>query len=158
MSDKKKYNCGQIVPSSCVPFTGKDLTFVTDEDQLTCDANINDVIEKIDAALKVLVDANNFSTLVKNCLDFDPATVTAVELHQLEINTLCLHKGQIESLQTQFNEWNIGTEVLGINLGCLTPAAADCAVAANQYQLIALLQLFAAKLCDHETRITNLES
>lgn len=152
-------NCGPIIPSSCVPYTGPDLTILSGDSQLKCDANINDAIKAIDAAVKKLIDGNDLTELDKDCLDFDPATVTPAQLHQLEITQICLNKGAITALQNQLNNLNIGTEVVTITLpACLLPLAAPCAVGTNQYQLISLLMLFANMLCDHETRISNLES
>lgn len=157
--NNSKYNCGQILPSSCVPFTGDVLTFPATPDALTCDANINDVIFVIDKYLKVLVDGNNLTGLNKNCLDFVPATVTPAQLHQIEIDQICLLKGQTEALQTQFDDFNIGAHTVDINLPtCLLASAAACLTGINTYQLIALLNLYAAKICDLETRISNLES
>lgn len=155
-----KYNCGQILPSSCIPFTGKDLTILTSPDELACDSNLNDVIEKIDTAVKKLIDGNDFSDLtpVEDCIEFDPATVTAKDLHALELAMLCEHNAEIDALQEQLNNLDIGNEIVTINLpSCLQPDAAPCAVGTNEYQLLSLLMLFANKLCDHETRISNLE-
>lgn len=155
-----KYNCGSILPSSCIPFTGKDLTILVAPDELACDANLNDVIEKLDKAVKKLMASNDFTSLepVEDCFEFDPATVTAAQLHAQEIEKLCIHEGQITALQEQLNDLNIGNEIVTIALpSCLQPLAAPCAVGINEYQLISLLMLFANKLCDHETRISNLE-
>lgn len=160
MANNSKYNCGNILASSCVPFTGANLTFLSEADLelFPCDANINDVIFYIDKYLKKLVDGNDFTDLDKDCLDFDPATIDAKGLHQIEITEICLMKGQIEALQTMVEDLNIGAETVTIDLGCLTPDAAECAVAVNTYTLQSILQLFASKLCDHETRISNLEA
>jgi len=152
-----KYNCGQIVSSSCVPYTGNTLNFPVTADQLSCDANINDVISVVDKYVKKLVDGDNLTSLDKNCLDFNPAIITPAQLHQIEINEICLLKGQYTSLSDQFNNLNIGTEVVTIALPtCLQSGAAPCATGPNQYQFIVLLNLFASKLYNHETRITNL--
>jgi len=155
-----KYNCGNVIPSSCVPFTGKDLTFLSEEDLelFPCDANINDVIFYIDKYLKVLVDGNNFTELDKDCFDFDPLTIDAKGLHQLEITKICLLEGRVTAVEDQLADLNIGAETLVIDLLCLTPDAEACAVATNTYTLQSILQLFVAKLCDHETRILELEA
>jgi hypothetical protein len=154
-----KDTCGQTISSSCSFYVGPDLTFVTPEDQVKCDSTVTDVIIKIDKYLKILVDGNNLTDLDKDCLDFDPATVTPAELHQIEITAICVNKGNIESLQEQFETLNIGIETIEIDLpACLKPLAAPCEVGTNTYQLITLLTLFANMLCDHEARITALES
>jgi hypothetical protein len=155
-----KYNCGTIVPSSCSPYTGSDLTFLDEGVVLDCDANVDDVIFEIDAAIKKLKDSNDFTDLepIEDCIDFDPATVTAAELHALEIAKICEIDGEVTALQEQLADLNIGNELISITLpSCLTADAAPCAAAPNEYQLISLLILFANKLCDHETRISNLE-
>lgn len=154
-----KYNCGSGIPSSCVPYTGSTLTFFSSPDELSCDANLDDVIILINKYLKKLVDGNNLTTLNKNKLSFDPSTITPVELHQLEIDAISNLMGQYDALSTQLNSLDIGKEIITITLpSCLATAASSCAVVPNEYQLISLLTLFANKLCDHETRITNLEA
>lgn len=152
-----KSSCGTILASSCVHYTGKDFTFNKPEDALECNASASDAFELIDKYLKPLVDGNDFTELDKDCLDFDPLTIDAKGLHQLEITEICLLKGQVEALTTQLNELNIGDEILTLNLQCMTPDAAPCAEGVNQYQLDTILTTLVAKICDHETRILNLE-
>lgn len=160
--DFSKYNCGTIISSNCVPFTGVDLTILlglSEADQLPCNANINDVINKLDVAIKKLIDSNDLTELDANCLDFDPATITPKELHQIEINKICEHNSLIATLQDTINNLEIGDESITIILpDCLQASIADCEEAENTYQLKVLLLLLANKLCNHETRITNLEA
>lgn len=153
-----KGTCGTVLASSCVHFTGKDFTFMKEVDALECNASVSDAFDLVNKYMKILVDGNDFTELDKDCLDFDPLTIDAKGLHQLEITKICFLKGQVDALTTQFNDLNIGEEIVTLNLGCLTPDAAACAVGTNQYQLISILQLFASKLCEFETRISNLES
>lgn len=160
MAVDSKYNCGSILPSSCIPYTGKDLTILALPTDLSCDANLNDVIEKLDIAIKTLMVSNDFTGLtpIEDCIEFNPATVTASQLHALEIAKICELAGELTALQEQLNNLDIGTELITITLPlCLEPLAAPCASAPNEYQLITLLNLFASMLCDHETRISNLE-
>lgn len=153
-----KYKCGVIVPDSCVPYTGPGLTFLDEEDQLSCDASVKDVIKAIDAQLKLLKDANTFTGLDLDCLTVTDDIVNNFNLHQAEILQICQNKANIAALTTQFNNWDITNEVVTIDLpACLDAGAAPCAVGTNQYQLSALLLLFANMLCDHETRIAALE-
>jgi len=159
MAAFNKCNCGPTLPSTCMFYTGPDLTFVSEDDQLDCDATIDDIIVKIDEALKILIDGNDLTELDKQCLDFDPATITPAQLHQIEINKICENTAAILAVQEQINTLDIGTEIITIDLpDCLEAGAAPCAAGINQYQLINLLILFANMLCDHETRISNLES
>lgn len=156
-----KFNCGTIVGSACVPFTGKDLTIVTGDDQVKCDSNINDVIEIIDAELKKLKDSNDFTglTSIEDCIEFNPATVTAAQLHELELTKICELNGELIALQSQFNDWDISTEIITINLpSCFEADAAPCEIVENEYTLLTLLTLYANKICELESRIIDLES
>lgn len=154
-----KYNNGIIVPDSAVPYTGPNLTFLSEEDQIKCDATIKDVIKKFDETVKILKDGNNLTELDKDALVFDPFTVTPTTLHQVEITAISLNKANIETLNERLNTLNIGDEIISITLPpCLKPVASPCEVDENKYKLIALLNIFATMLCDNETRISDLES
>lgn len=152
-----KYNCGQVIASSCVPYTGSDLTVLALPTDLPCDSNINDVIKILDAKLKILLDGNNFTTLDKKCFTFNPLTVTAAQLHQAEIDKICLMDASLIALTEQFNELNVGSLPVTVNLLCLAPAASACAISPNTYTLLSIINILVAAICDHETRITNLE-
>lgn len=160
MLTSSKYKCGQIIASSCVPFSGKGLTFLSEveTENFPCDANINDVFYYIDKYIKILKDNNDFSDFEVDCIDFDPATVTSKDLHKLELENICVLKGQVKTLNDYVADFNIGNEHITINLGCLTPEMAECTVATNVYTLQSILQLFASKICDFEQRLETLES
>lgn len=158
MLNSSKYNCGNIIPSNCVPYTGPALTILEGTDvELSCDANLDEVIGYLDTALKALMDSNDFTSLVPDCIDFDPATVTAVELHALELDKLCELEGLITDLTTALDDFDISTELITIDLDCMAADAAPCEVPDSQYTLQSILQLFVTWICDHETRISNLE-
>jgi hypothetical protein len=154
-----KYTCGIIVPATCSPFQ-KKLSFVEPADQLKCDSSVYDALLVFDKYMKKLVDGNNLTTLDYDCFeDINPLTITPAQLHQKEMTDICLLKGQVEALTEQLNDLNIGNEVIEVTLPeCLQADIAPCAVGPNSYQLINLIVLFANKLCDLETRISNLES
>ena len=147
--DNTKYNCGQIIGSGCVPYTGSVLTIIptSTPNVLPCNANINDVISLFDTTLKKLMDSNNFTTLNVRCLTFNPATVTAVQLHQLEIDTICALQASLATLTTQVNSLNIANMQIGINLQCMSAAASSCATGTNIYPLIAILNVMVNQIC-----------
>lgn len=142
-----KYNCGQIIPSSCVPYTGSDLTVLSINETLDCNANINDVIKVLDAKIKILQDDNDFTTLSPRCLNFTPATITNIALHQMEIDEICAAKAQILALQTQFNDLDIGNQLITVDLGCLASSGAACASGTNTYTIRSLFNLVFNTLC-----------
>jgi len=158
-----KYNCGTIVPTSCSPYTGIKFTFLSEEDAATwpCDINADEAFGYINIYLTPLVEGNDFSELDLDCLEEefdDPLDLDAKQLHQVEIAQICLLKGIVESLQTQIDDLDIGAELITIDLGCLEGDAVECEVSDNTYAIQNILQLLVAKICDHETRISNLES
>lgn len=158
-----KYNCGNIIPTSCSPYTGIKFEFLSEEDAAAwpCDVNADEAFGYINDYLTPLVEGNDFSELELDCLEDefdDPTDLDAKQLHQVEIEQICLLKGIVEALQTQIDELNIGEELITLDLECMTPDAAECEVSENTYALQNILALFVAKICDFETRISNLES
>lgn len=152
-----QYTCPDAPPTSCILFTGSELTFPAEGDELQCDAKLDDVIFKIDKYLFNILTGSDLTGLDKKYLIFDPATITVAGLEQIEIDALDVLNGQVASLTTQLNNLDIGNEVVTVNLGAMSPAVSACAVGTNEYQLKVVLQLFADKLNDFETRISNLE-
>lgn len=163
--NKAKYTCGNIIPSSCVPYTGnQDLAilpyvFPTEETpELDCNANINDVLDLYDQAIDKLVDFVDLSELEPGDLVFDPETVTVGELFEIVLTAIETNNAEIESVQTQLDEFSVEDAIINIDLGELAPAASQCAVAPDAYPLINILVLFANKIIELEERIEILES
>ena len=145
--DQQKFQCGIVVPSSCVPYTGGDLTSISSPSLLGCNANMNDVIKLLDGVLTLQVSGNDLTGLNPLCLDFDPDTITPKGLHQIEITEICALEAQLTTLQDQVNALNIGTMPIQINMQCLTSASAACLTPPNTYQLIAVLNTMLTEIC-----------
>src|SRR5690349_5881552 len=112
-----KYTCGNIIPSSCVPFSGKDLKFLSVENQIECDANMDDVVEKIDTAIDNIQKAIDVTSHVATCLTLtNPKTVKSVL--QAQSDKICALNASVTALQQQLSSLNIGSETVTINLGC----------------------------------------
>lgn len=151
--DTQKYNCGMILPSSCIPFTGSDLTCISSPTLLSCNANINDVIGLIDGVVKKLVDGDNLTTLNVRCLSFDPATVTPVQLHQVEIDKICGIDSSLTALTEQVNALNVGSMQIAIDLQCLASAASPCLTPPNLYPLLSVLNVMISEICALKTAV-----
>jgi hypothetical protein len=151
--DTSKYQCGDIIPSSCVPYTGKDLTILTDPNILACNANINDVIFLLDGTVKGILTDLDLTGLDPQGLSFIPATVKQNELDQILINTVQGTAAALTALTAQVNELNIGELDIQINLGCLAPAASACLIPPNTYPLIAVLNAMLAEICALKTAV-----
>lgn len=151
--DSSKYNCGTIIPSSCVPFSGRRLTILPDPNLLPCDASIDDVVFLLDGSITHIARGLNLTGLDPMGLDFTPATVTQAELDQVLISAIQGTSAALETLTTQVNDLNIGELDIQINLGCLAPAAAPCLVPPNTYPLIAVLNAMLAEICALKTAV-----
>lgn len=137
----KRYTCGQMIPSSCVPYTGKDLKFLSEEEQVSCDANMDEVIDKISIAIDSIKKATDVSSYTYDCLG-TISNPTITKISQAQTYKLCALQASLESLQQQFAELNIGSELITIDLGSLGGAVSACQVSANTYSLISVLNLF----------------
>jgi hypothetical protein len=147
----KRYSCGTIVPSQCVPYTGKDLSFLTTDQQPDCDANIDDVFDLISTAILNIQTAINLTNLNNQCLTGVPTDVDVKGMFQIEIDKICGIDAALTALTTIVNAWNISTQLVNIDLQCLSAAAAPCQVGTNTYTLISILNLFRSEICTIKT-------
>src|ERR1035437_4774544 len=108
-------SCGTVIPSSCVPFTGEQPSFIQDVD-FPCDVNLDDVIKQFAITIQKVLDGINLTLLNKRCLDFDSATEDVKGLHQVEIDEICALKAQLDNLQTAFDSLNLSTKLITIDL------------------------------------------
>lgn len=149
-----KYNCGNVVPTSCVPYSGyKDLKVLAflfpdneDKQELDCNANATDVISVFDDAFEVLFQAIDLTEINPEELDFDPAQVTLLELLQILVTGVSNNETEINTLSTAFEEWDIDDELVEVDLGDLAPSLSACESDNGKYPLKAVLQLFANKI------------
>lgn len=147
-----KYTCGTIIPSSCVPFTGKDLKFLSVDEQPDCDANIDDVFDKISIAIDNIQDAIDVATHTLSCATLStPKTVKSVL--QNHADKICALNASIASLQSQVAAIDIANELITINLGCLATSAAPCQQGTNTYSLLSILTLFKNEICAIKTEL-----
>jgi hypothetical protein len=151
--DQQKYNCGQVLPSACIPYTGSGLTCIADPTLLACNANMNDVIGLIDGVVKKLVDGDNLTGLNPQCLIFNPATITPAALHQIEINKICGLDASLTALTTQVNNLNVGTLLITIDMQCLTAAVSACVTPTDTYPLVAVLNAMLSEICALKTAV-----
>lgn len=151
-----KYDCGNITPSRCVPYTGGTLTFLTDQTDLPCNASQDDVTKLMDKALTTLLTGNDLTGLKVRCLNFVPTTVTPKELHQLEIDEICAAKSRLITLETTLASLDIGNQLIHLDLGCLAPAAASCMVSDNTYSLLAILSTIKSEICLMKQKLDTL--
>jgi len=147
-----KYSCGTIVPSTCVPYQGKDLKFLSVDEQPACDASIDDVFDKISIAIDNLKQATDMATQTLSCGTM-PVTKTVKTVMQAHADKICALSATVTALQTQLAGLDIANELITINLGCLSSGAAPCQQGTNTYSLISILTLFANEICAIKTEL-----
>lgn len=147
----KRYSCGNIVPSQCVPYTGPDLAFLSTDDQPACDANVDDVFALISTAILNIQTAINLTNLNNQCLTGVPTDVDVKGFFQIQTNKICAMDAALTALTTIVNNTNIANDLLTIDLQCLSTAAAPCQVGTNTYSLISLMNLFRSEICTIKT-------
>jgi hypothetical protein len=140
------FTCGTIIPSSCVPYSGKDLKFLSTSNQPACDATVDDVVDKISIAIDTLNKAIDVSSHTASCLTL-PTTKTVASILQAQSSKLCALDAQLQSLSQQVAQGSIANQLININLGCLATAASGCEAEANTYSLISILTLFKNEIC-----------
>ena len=143
----RRFSCGTIVPSQCVPFTGKDLKFLTTDEQPDCDANIDDVFDLISIAIFNIQAAINLTNLNNQCLTGVPTDVDVKGMFQIQTDKICAIDASLNALTAIVNAWNVSTQLVNIDLQCLSAAAAPCQVGTNMYSLISILNLFRSEIC-----------
>ena len=146
MSRNIKYNCGQIIPSGCVLYTGDIPAFINATD-LACDPNVDEILAQYGAQIQLLLTGNTLTGLNPKSLVFNPATITVSGLHQVEINAIDSLSTLLTALQTQVNNLNIATMNVVIDLKCLTPAANPNNLPVNTYTLSTILGILVDQIC-----------
>jgi hypothetical protein len=144
--------CGnQLVPTSCLPYTG----YVSDtiKDLLHCRQNANDVFKN----LQILIDdikkgLGDNTKLDATCFDFNPSEDSQQQLNQELLSKVCDLSDKVEQLIN--DQINPDLIKLAVNLLCLDDAGCE---PKTEYTLTELITKLIAKYCDLATRVTNLE-
>lgn len=146
-----RVNCSDKISSTCVPYNGKVSPLI--KDLIPCDPNVNDVLEQVQTLIeKIKKGLGDNTYLDKKCLSYNPLTVTQKDLNQEFTNDICALRTAVSGLSTAIDA---STFMIAIDLLCLTNVT--CAIPTT-YSLLDILERILVKLCDHETRITAIET
>lgn len=143
----RRFSCGNVTPSQCVPYTGRNLVFLPLNQQPDCDASINEVFDLISKAILAINTAIDLTNQNNQCLIDVPTNVDVKGMFQIQTNEICQLAAIVTTLQEIVNDLNIANELITIDLGCLAAAAAPCQTGTNTYSLISILSLFANQIC-----------
>jgi hypothetical protein len=152
MAGKIRYTCGTIVPSSCVPYTGVKLPFLSDAEQPECDANLDEVLELFGKAVDALKKATDTSTHNTNCLSVT-GDKNVKTILQAQTDKICALNASITAIQQQVAGLDISDDLITIDLGCLSSAASACQTGTNKYSLLSILTLFKSEICAIKTKL-----
>lgn len=144
--------CGDMSPSSCVPYTG----YISDSiaDKMPCRPNVNDVLLN----LQILIDKLNTqlgdnTTLDKECFTYNPLTDTQKQLNQELITDICLLQTQVAGLLGA----GISADdiVVTANLQCLADPACE---PSDDNTLTYIITKLVNNYCSLLDRVVNIES
>ena len=144
MSRNIKYTCGVPLPTACLFFTGEFPSFIP-ASSVPCDANLDEILAKHFAETEKLIDSVDLSTVNKYNFTFTSNKVkdfvqeAIVKIEELE--------SLVNSLSLLITDLNVGAHTVEIDLKCIAPAAAPCAVGTNQYSLISVLNVLVNEIC-----------
>ena len=144
--------CGnQLVPTSCLPYTG----YVSDtiKDLLPCRPNANDIFKN----LQILIDEIKTSLgdnkqLDAVCFDFNPTADSQQDLNQELLNKVCDLSTKVEKLIN--GQVDPDLIKLAVNLLCLEDSACE---PKEEYTLTEIIVKLITNYCNLLTRVTNLE-
>lgn len=120
MANKKncfepKRNCTTFTLSTCVDWTGKELTSFSN-DEVLCNLSITNIIEKIDEKLKYVIDSID----VKDLTDCNTSDFKLKDILNIYLNTIFELKSKIDKLE-KVNSITLTNEVtFNIDTSCLT--------------------------------------
>lgn len=144
--------CTNIVPSSCLPYTGYVSTTIAD--LLPCRPNVNDVLKNLQILIdKINTNLGDNTTLTQNCFTFDPATDTQKTLNQELIDDICTLQTQVAALIAGTIDASLIN--IAINLLCLQDPACT---PQTTYTLTEILTKLITNYCSLLDRVTNIET
>jgi hypothetical protein len=139
-------------PSGCTLYTGSLPDFI-DPDSFTCDANLDELLEKYGVKIDDISEAIDLTAINVGCFAFNPATGKVKDFVQESIAKTCTLETSLATLQAALDNLNIGNEHIVIDLESLTPVGNPCAVAPNTYTLISVLNLFKSEIISLKAQI-----
>lgn len=144
-------SCGNVLSSSCVPYTG----YISDtiKDDFKCKPNINDVFKRIQELLDEIKESLGDNTKLKLlCLEGQiNEEFSQKDLNQQLINKIC----ELEGLISNNNEINPELIKITINLLCLQDPSCD---PKEQYSIVELFQKLIVAHCNLLGRVQAIEN
>lgn len=148
-----RFNCSTTISSACVDYTGKVSKLV--KDTIPCKPNVNDVIESSYKLLEVIKKSLGDNRLLdEKCLSFNNLIVTQEELNQIFIDKICEFITLLNNVSSTISI-DASRVFMEINLLCIESGLCTPQVT---YTLSDILNKMVLKICDHETRITAIET
>lgn len=145
----KRDNCGTTVSSSCVPYTGSDLSSF-DKEQLPCNPNLNDIVKELDSIIVTLKNATSITDVSVECLDnCNCETLTIKSLFEIIISKLCDTIEKVKILETSYS--NIGMAEINVDLSCFDNPCFNSQ--SNNHTILEILTLLLTEVCTLKTKI-----
>lgn len=148
-----RFNCPDTMSSACIDFTGK--VSLSIKDKIACKPNLNDILEELQKIVDTMKQSLGDNRLLeKNCFEFNSLLITQEELNQLLLDKLCELQTAIANIGTGLT-LDAANIIMEIDLMCVESGLCTPLV---QYTLADILHKMVTKICNHETRITAIET
>lgn len=142
--------CTGTTTSKCVNWSGEKLTSITYNNGDCSFLSLSDIVLTFDSILKQLQDAVLIGSLDKKCLIVDDLNSLGSYIQSL-ITAYCDLKAAHDQLQKDFDELDIFTKTLNIDLSCIT-GGNNCGNG-NVHTLLSILKTFSKEICSIKKQI-----
>lgn len=133
--------CGTITMSSCVPYTGPELTSI-DNENLPCNPNINDIVKELDSVVKDIQTAIDITDLDKQCLEECNCNDNTIkDVFELIIKKLCEVIERVKTLEAV----DISATKFRVDLQCFDNPCFNASD--SEYSLLEIISLLLTELC-----------
>lgn len=148
LSYDNRETCVNLVPSSCVPYTG----YISDtiKDSLPCRPNVNDVLKKLQELIDTIQGNVGDPSTLNSCLDL-PDGVTYAQLIQIIFNEICAIKTVLTDLPTAPDP---DTITFAIDILCLLDPSCT---PQTSYTLTEIILKLITAYCSLSARVKTLE-
>lgn len=141
----KKSLCGGILSSSCVVWEG-GWNDVIKQEELGCDASVEDVVLKISEDVDDINKELDLSLFNAGDLSFDKNTQKVKDLLQVLASNINNLNASIVTLQNQIDDIVAGNINVTVDLACLSSEIDNCQTPPT-YSLTSILELLINKQC-----------
>lgn len=146
---KSNINCGTVISSHCVDYTGEDLTSL-DKGVDQCDLSVSEVIENFDIELKKVKDGLDTKKLVRLCISSIDKEDTPIIIINKLISEICSLNKDLKEVKSKYEELDILASSVNIDSDCLSNV-----YCASDGTLKSLLTKMIGEICQLKSQVNG---